>query len=65
MFTAQPTGIKQNIYGTTNWNKTKRLLHNQLEWNKTFMAQPTGIKQNVYGTTNWNKTKCLRHNQLE
>ena len=27
----QPTGIKQNVYGTTNWNKTKRLRHNQLE----------------------------------
>ena len=31
MFMAQPTGIKQNVYGTTNWNKTKRLWHNQLE----------------------------------
>ena len=28
---AQPTGIKQNVYSTTNWNKTKRLRHNQLE----------------------------------
>ena len=31
MFMAQPTGIKQNVYGTTNWNKTKHLRHNHLE----------------------------------